>query len=147
MFFFFFWPLPLNCGVAAADTILLRPVLSRTSYFVVPMALMSRLTQSNHLCFGLPSFLLPGGRPTISCVFLTTYSISWSRIFTCPNRPNFAFLHLSVIFYTFSLSLMSVCVTWSLSVWPHAHLNICNRLVIGSCSSQQIRVCVDINPQ
>ena len=45
LFFFFFLPLPLNCGIAAADTILLQPVLSRTPYFVVPMALTSRLTQ------------------------------------------------------------------------------------------------------
>ena len=45
--------------------------------FVVPMALMSRLTQSIHLCFGLPLLLLPGG--TISRVFLPTYS--WSRLF------------------------------------------------------------------
>ena len=47
-----------------------------------PIALMSRLTQSIHLCFGLPLFLLPGG--TISRVFLPTYR--WSRLFTCPNH-------------------------------------------------------------
>ena len=74
---FFFKPLPLGCGVAAADTILLQPVLSWTLSFVVPMALVSRLTQSIHLCFGLPLFLLPGG--TISRVFLPTYS--WSRLY------------------------------------------------------------------
>ena len=69
-FFFFFKPFPLGCGVPAADTILLQPVLSWTSYFVVLIALMFRLTQSIHLCFGLPRFLLPGG--TISRVCLPT---------------------------------------------------------------------------
>ena len=68
--YFFFKPLPLGCGVAAADRILLQPVLSWTSSFVVPMDLMSRLTQSIHLCFGLPRFLLPG--VTISRVVLLT---------------------------------------------------------------------------
>ena len=81
------------------------------------MALMSRLTQAIHLCFGLPLFLLPGG--TISRVFLlglvslrgqtTSVWLSW---------------HLSVMFSTFILSLMSSFFTWSLSVWPHAHLHI-----------------------
>ena len=69
LIFFFFQLLPLNCGIAAADTILLQPILSWTSSFVVPMALMSRLTtQPIHLCFRLPRFLLPGG--TISRVCL-----------------------------------------------------------------------------
>ena len=56
--------------VAAADTILLQQVLSWTSSFVVPMAPMSRLTQSIHICFGLLRFLLPGA--TISRVCLPT---------------------------------------------------------------------------
>ena len=88
--------------------------------FVVPMALMSRSTQSIHLCFGLPLFLLPGG--TISRVFLPTYSRS--RLPTWPNHLSLAFLHLSVMFSTFSFFLMSSFLTWSLSVWPHAHLHI-----------------------
>ena len=96
----FFYSLPLGCGAAAADTLLLQPVLSWTSSFVVPMAVMSRLTQSIHLCFGLPLFLLPGG--TISRVFLPMYS--WSRLFTCPNHLSRAFLLLSVMFSTFSIS-------------------------------------------
>ena len=54
--------------VAAADTILLKQVLSLISSYVVPMALMSRLTQSIHICFGLLRFLLPGA--TISRVCL-----------------------------------------------------------------------------
>ena len=57
-------------------------------------ALISRLTQSIHLFFGLPRFLLPGG--TISRIFLQTYS--WCRLLTCPNHLNLAFLHLSVMF-------------------------------------------------
>ena len=36
--------IPLDCGVAAADTFLLQPVLSCTSCFVVPIALMFLLT-------------------------------------------------------------------------------------------------------
>ena len=81
---------------------------------------MSRLIQSIHLCFGLPRFLLPGG--TISSVFLPTYSLS--RLFTWPNHLSRAFLHLSAILSTFSLSLMLSFLTWSLSVWPHANLHI-----------------------
>ena len=34
------------------------------------------------------------------------------------------FLHLPVMFSTFSLSLMLSFLTWSHSVWPHAHLHI-----------------------
>ena len=68
--------LALGCGVTAADTILLQPVMSRTSSCVVPMARMSRLTQSIHLCSGLPRFLLPGGKISTqslsSCVFLVS---------------------------------------------------------------------------
>ena len=62
------------------------------------MVLMSRLTQSIHLYFGLPRFLLTGG--TISRVFLPAYS--WSRLLTCPPHLNLAFLHLSVTFSTLS---------------------------------------------
>ena len=58
----------LVAWVAAADTILLKQVLSLISSYVVPMALMSRLTQSIHICFGLLRFLLPGA--TISRVYL-----------------------------------------------------------------------------
>ena len=43
---------------------------------------------------------------------------------SCPNHLSIAFLHLSVIFSTFSLSQMLSFLTWSLSVWPHAHLHI-----------------------
>ena len=81
---------------------------------------MSRLTQSIHLCFGLPRFLLPGG--TIPQSLSSEYS--WARHLTCPNHPNLAFLNLSVMFSTFSLSLMISFLTWFLSVWPHAHLHI-----------------------
>ena len=35
-----------------------------------------------------------------------------------------AFLHLSAIISSCSLSLMFSFLTWSLSVWPHAHLHI-----------------------
>ena len=59
----------LGYGVAAADTILLQPVLPWTSSFVFLMSLMSRVTQSIHLCIGIPLFLLPGG--TIGIVHFT----------------------------------------------------------------------------
>ena len=60
----------LIVGVAAADTILLQPVLSRASSSVVLITLVSRLALSIHLCFGLPLSLLPGG--TIARVLLPT---------------------------------------------------------------------------
>ena len=116
-YFFFFQPLPYGCGVATADTILLQAILSWTSSFVVPMAMMSRLTQSIHLCFGLPRLLLTDS--TISRVCLPTYS--WSRLLTCPNHLNLAFLLLTVMFSTVSLSQIPPFRTWSLSMWPHAH--------------------------
>ena len=76
----------------------LQPVLSRTSSFVVPMAFMSRsLEQSIHLRFGLPLLLLPCD--TISSIFLSTNSLA--RLFTRPNHPSLASLHLSVMFSTF----------------------------------------------
>ena len=57
--------------VAATDTVdLLQQVMSWTSSFVFPMALMSLLTQSIHICFGLLRFLLPGA--TISRVCFST---------------------------------------------------------------------------
>ena len=53
------------------------------------------------------------------------YSLGpWSRLFTWPNHLSHAFLHLSVILSTFSLSLVFSFLTWSLSVWPHAHPHI-----------------------
>ena len=66
------------------------------------------------------SFILPGG--TISRVFLPTYS--WSSLFTCPNHLSFAFMYISVIFSTSSLSLMLSFLTWSVIVWPQSHLYI-----------------------
>ena len=81
---------------------------------------MSRLTQSTHLCFGLHCFLLPGG--TISRFFRPTYS--WYRPSTCANHNSLAFLHLSVMFSTLSISLMSSCLTWSRSVKPQTHMHL-----------------------
>ena len=51
-----------------------------------------------------------------------------SRLFTCTNHFILAFLHLSVIFSTISLSLMLSFLTWYLSVaaCPFAHLNFCH---------------------
>ena len=89
---------------SAVDTILIQPALACTSSFIVPLTLMFRLTHAIHLCFGLPlpRRLLPCG--TIYVVDLAT--ISWSRLFTCPNHLSLVFLHLPVMFSSFSLSLM-----------------------------------------
>ena len=76
-----------------------QPVLSWTSSSIVLIALMSLLTQSTHLCFGLPLLLLLGD--TISSICLPIYPCS--RLFTWPNHLSLAFLHLSVLFSTFSL--------------------------------------------
>ena len=94
--------LPVNCGVTVADTILLQPVLSWTSSSGIPIDLITRLTHATHLCFVISLLILPGG--TISSVCLLALSLS--RLFACPNHLGLAFLHLSVIFSTFSLSLM-----------------------------------------
>ena len=48
-----------------------------------------------------------------------------------PSRPKSAFLHL---YCTFSLSLMLSYLTWSLVVWPHAHLTSSSLLYIQSLS-------------
>ena len=82
------------------------------------MALTFRLTQSIHLCFGLPRFLLSGG--TISRIFLPTYY--WSRLFKWPNHISLAFLHLSVMFSTFSfftweLVTGTVSISYSIAGW------------------------------
>ena len=117
--FLFFYPILHNCGVDAADTFRLQLILSWTSSSVIWIAFMFLLTQSINLCYGLP-LLVPGG--TFCSVCFPKYSCS--RLFTCPNHFSLAFLHLSVMFSTFSLSLMSSFLTLYLSVWPRAHLHI-----------------------
>ena len=84
------------------------------------MALMSRLTQSIHLRFGLPLFLLPGG--TISRVFLLT--CSWPRLFTWPNHLSCFPTPLCYVLYF--QPLPDVIVYGLFSVWPHAHLKTAN---------------------
>ena len=54
-------------------SILLQPVLSWPSSFVVPIALMSRLTQSIHLCVGLPLFfskVVPSAVVVVSSLYV-----------------------------------------------------------------------------
>ena len=108
------------CWVAAADTILLQPVLSWTSSFVVPIALMPQLTQSLHLCLGLPLLLLPGG--TISRIFLLTYS--WSHLFTCLN-----YFSLAAQFRVFHASVNAATVSHQHCHFPvfasHDHRSQC----------------------
>ena len=79
--------------------------------------IISRLTQSIHLCFRL--YLLPGCGVSSVCI----QTLSFSPV-SCPNHLILELLHLSVMFSTFSLSLMSSFLTWCLSVWLHAHLHI-----------------------
>ena len=97
-----------------------RLQIGSVSFSGVPIAIVSRLTQSTKLCFGRPLFLLPGG--TMSRVFLPTYS--WFRPYTCPNHLVIAFLYLFVILSTSCISLVLSFLAWSLSVWPHAHMYI-----------------------
>ena len=88
--------------------------------FRCPIALMSQLTQFIHLCIDPPLLRLPGG--TVSRVFLPT--LSWFRLFTCPDHLNLDFLQLSVIHSTFGLSLLLSFLAWSLCVWQHGYLPI-----------------------
>ena len=55
---------------------------------------------------------------------------------TWPNHLSLAFLHLSVMFSIFSLSLMSSFLTWYLSAWQHAHM----RIFISVTSMQLLHV-------
>ena len=73
-----------------------------------------------------PSLLLSSSLSSPGWYHLQSISsyVTWSRLFTWPNHLNRAFLHLSAILSTFSLSLMFSFLTWSLSMWPHAHLHI-----------------------
>ena len=74
-----------------------------------------------------PSLLRSSSHSSPRCmvpspVFFPTYS--WSRLLTRPNHLTLAYLHLSVMVSTLSLSVMSSFLTWYLSVWPHVHLHI-----------------------
>ena len=92
---------------------------SCTSSFVVPMALVSRLTQSIYLCFRLSLISSPRWchlQSLCSDVFLVS-SLDVSK----PPQSCFP---APVMFSTVSLSLMSSFLTWYLSVWPHARLHI-----------------------
>ena len=53
-----------------------------------------------------------------------THAHTLTLSYVTPTHLSRAFLHLSAILSTFSLSLMISFLTWSLSVWPHAHLHI-----------------------
>ena len=107
------YSVPRYCRVAAVDTILFQPVLACTSSSIFPICL-SWHGPSISALIGLPVRLLPDG--TVFVVYLPT--ISWSRLFTCPNHRNLVFLHLSVMLSWFSLSLVLPFLSWSLSVWP-----------------------------
>ena len=61
---------------------------------------------------------------------------SWSRILTCPNHISLDFLHLSVIFHTFTVSPMFSFHAWCLAVCPSTHLHLCHFpfLLVGAGS-------------
>ena len=100
-------PPPLNCCVAVADTILLQPVMPWTWSCVVPIAIMSRLTQSIHHCFVAPLLRLPDG--TIYRVFLPIYSLY--RPFNCTNLLSLDFLLRYGMFSTIIKSLPGVIMS------------------------------------
>ena len=81
--FLFFLSLPLNCGVAAADTILLQQIMPWTS--------SSRLTQSIHLYIGLPLPILPGGT-TPESFFQRIIGITSSRVITTSDSLSYTSL-------------------------------------------------------
>ena len=111
------------------------PVGSKTHWSEDPLPSSSpscRQTQfsSSRFCRGHPPLLLRWLSCQIShspgrCHLQCSHIYSCSRLFTCPNHLSLlAFMHLSVIFSIFIRSLMFLFLTWSLSVWPHAHLHI-----------------------
>ena len=97
----------LGCGVAVADTILLQPVLSWTSSFVVPMALMSRLTQSIHFCFSLPRFLLPGGTIYAESFFRRILGLVW------PHAHLHFFISVTSSFFTWEIVTGTVSILYT----------------------------------
>ena len=84
-------------------------------------------SDDSHACPGCHPSLLRSSlfsSPRWYHLFLPMYS--WSRLLTYQNYLNLAFLYLSVMFSTLNVSLMSsfMIMSWSLSVWTHAHLHI-----------------------
>ena len=88
------------------------------------------LTQSNHLIS--PSvflFFFSQMGPSLESSFRRIVGLVSSRVqITLNIHP---FLHLSVTFSTFSVSLVLSFLTLSLTVWPHAHLHIF--ISVNSC--------------
>ena len=121
--FFFFYPLPLGCGVAAADTILLQPVLSWTSSFVVPMALMSRLTQSSLLRSS--SLSSPGWYHLRS---LSSYLVLVSPLYVAkPPQSCFPVPLCDTLYLQFLLDVfVSHVVSCRVAACPCAHHHFCH---------------------
>ena len=92
-----------HCGVATADTLLLQPVLSRTSYWV---AWISRLgCHSPSISVFVFLFFFSQVVPSPMSVFRF---VSWSLRFTCPTHLSLAFLHISVM-YVLCLQSLALC--------------------------------------
>ena len=90
------------------------------------MALMSRLTQPTHLCFGLPRFLLP-------CTWYNLQSQYSDILFVSPldgsKPPPSCFLApLGDILYFKSLPdvIVSHMVSFYVAACPSAHLHLCH---------------------
>ena len=121
--------------VLAADTILLQPVLS-TSSFVVPIALVPVDTVRPSLLWYSSS----SPRPVPYPVFVTPPTYSWCHLFKCPIRLSLAFLHLSVTFCTYILSLKTLVLSFLtclllVAACPSTHLHLCHFyfLHLGAC--------------
>ena len=107
----------LLAAPTSADTILLQPVLSWTSSFVGPMALMSRLTQPIHLCFVLHRFLLSRTWYNLQNLSSDVFFVSTLDV-SKPPQSSFPAPLCDILFLMLSFLISSH------SVWPHAHLLI-----------------------
>ena len=89
--------------------------LSWTSSFVVPMALMSRLTVHPSLLRSFFSQMVPCQEYFFDVFLVSPLDVQTTSIFLSGT---------SVVFCNLCISLMSSFLTWSRSVQPHAHLHI-----------------------
>nr|XP_057943069.1 uncharacterized protein LOC131138282 isoform X1 [Doryrhamphus excisus] len=95
---------------------LLHPTLSSTSVSLTPTTLMSSLTTSINVLFGLPLRLLPGS------ILLPIYSLS--VLWTCPNHLSLASLTLSPRPLACNVPLMYSFLIVSILVTPNENLSI-----------------------
>ncbi|XP_061651367.1 mitochondrial 2-oxodicarboxylate carrier isoform X2 [Phyllopteryx taeniolatus] len=121
--------------------ILFHVGLSPASSSGTPTALMSSLTTSINLLFGLPLALLPGS--SILIVLLPIYSLF--LLWTCPNHRSLLSLTWSPKHRTSAVPLMSSFLILSNLVTPRANLNIFISATSNSASCCLFRATVS-NP-